>query len=71
MTKVTLPIINLTLCNRCNLCVAHCPEIALSMAEEGPVFNDPITCTYCLDCEGLCPTGAIRAPLKVAWSAQP
>lgn len=69
MTEYTLPSINLTLCNRCTLCVTHCPENALTMGEHGPVFNDPITCSYCLDCEALCPTSAIRAPLTVTWQA--
>lgn len=67
MTEPIIPTINLTLCNRCTLCVTHCPENALTMTEQGPDFNLPITCTYCLDCEGLCPTGAIRAPLSVSW----
>lgn len=70
MTEPALPMINLTLCNRCTLCVSNCPEEALVMTDQGPVFTDPVTCTYCLDCEGLCPTGAIRAPLKVTWLAQ-
>jgi NAD-dependent dihydropyrimidine dehydrogenase PreA subunit len=47
MTETILPIINPTLCNRCTLCVTHCPEDALRMTDQGPVFNDPVTCTYC------------------------
>jgi NAD-dependent dihydropyrimidine dehydrogenase PreA subunit len=47
--------------------VTDCPENALVMTERGPEFIKPITCTYCGDCEGLCPTGAIRAPLWVTW----
>ena len=70
MTKTTLPIINPTLCNRCGLCATHCPEDALRMTDQGPAFNHPLTCSYCLDCEGLCPTGAIRAPLTVTWKVQ-
>jgi len=68
MTEKILPRINLTLCNHCNLCVAHCPEHALEMKDQGPVFIDPATCTYCMECESLCPTGAIRTPMVVAWS---
>lgn len=70
MTEPNLPIINLTLCNRCSQCAMQCPEHALVMTDRGPEYADPITCTYCLDCEALCPTGAIRAPLRVTWSAQ-
>jgi NAD-dependent dihydropyrimidine dehydrogenase PreA subunit len=67
MTEKILPRINLTLCNHCGLCVAQCPEHALEMTEKGPLFSDPITCTYCMACESLCPTGAIRTPLVVTW----
>lgn len=67
MTDLTLPKINLSLCNRCTLCVTHCPESALDMTDHGPTFTHPIVCTYCLECEGLCPTCAIRAPLSVIW----
>ena len=70
MIEKPIPHINLTLCNHCNLCVTHCPEDALKMTDQGPVFCNPITCTYCLDCESLCPTGAIRAPLTVTWFSQ-
>ena len=67
MTELIIPSINLTLCNRCTRCVTDCPEEALAMTERGPEFIEPINCTYCGECEGLCPTGAIRAPLWVTW----
>lgn len=70
MNDKTLPQINFSLCNRCSLCITQCPEDALRMSDQGPIFNDPITCTYCLDCESLCPTGAIRAPLTVTWGTK-
>jgi len=70
MAEQPIPSINLTLCNRCNLCVTHCPENALEMTEQGPLFSDPLRCTYCGECENLCPTGAIRAPLSVSWGAK-
>lgn len=70
MADPITPGINLSLCNRCTLCAVHCPEDALTMTDQGPVFNIPLTCTYCLVCEGLCPTGAIRAPLSISWGVQ-
>jgi len=70
MSEQNLPSINLALCNHCTLCVTNCPENALEMTEQGPVFIDPISCSYCRDCEHLCPTAAIRAPLVVTWRAK-
>ena len=66
----TTPDINLDRCTRCNKCVVGCPEDALIMTTGGPAFVQPIVCTYCTDCEDLCPVGAIRAPLKVVWGSQ-
>ncbi len=70
MTKDKLPKINFIRCNQCGACVVGCPEDALIMTEQGPVFLSPIICTYCLKCEGLCPVGAIRAPLTVSWTEE-
>ena len=70
MAKKSIPTINLARCDRCGLCITACSEEALRMADEGPVFVQPITCTYCLACEPACPQSAIRAPLTVAWSAE-
>ena len=70
MSTRSLPIINLQLCNLCQACVRDCPEKALSMGEQGPEFNHPLTCTYCTACEAMCATGAIRTPLTVAWFHQ-
>jgi len=70
MAKKPIPIINFARCDRCGLCITACPEEALCMADEGPAFVQPVTCTYCLACEPACPQSAIRAPLTVAWSAE-
>ncbi len=61
------PIINYLRCTKCGLCISGCPENALQMTPKGPVLRKPSLCTYCTDCEHLCPTGAIRAPLTVSW----
>lgn len=68
MKDIMLPRINLQRCDRCGACVEGCPENALVMTQQGPEFSTPVVCTYCLQCEQLCPVSAIRAPLTVAWS---
>ena len=68
MTQKPLPKINLDRCDRCGDCVTGCPEQALTMTKSGPAFIEPVTCTYCTECENLCPTGAIRAPFEVHWA---
>ncbi len=65
------PIFNYNLCTKCGLCVIGCPEDALQMTPKGPVLREPSICTYCTDCEELCPTGAIRVPLTVSWRSTP
>ncbi len=65
-----IPDINLGRCTRCAKCVEGCPESALVMTPQGPAFVHPILCTYCTDCESLCPAAAIRAPLKVIWGTE-
>lgn len=70
MTQKALPIINFDRCDRCGACVTGCPEQALTMTKAGPVFIQPVNCTYCTACEVFCPTGAIRAPIKVRWALE-
>jgi NAD-dependent dihydropyrimidine dehydrogenase PreA subunit len=47
-----------------------CPENSLTLAEHGPIFKTPITCTYCTICEDICPEGAIRAPFQFLWESK-
>jgi ferredoxin len=64
------PIINMKKCSRCGECIAQCPENALRMGDEGPVFVHPNTCTFCTLCESICPQDAIRAPFTITWASE-
>lgn len=41
-------------CNHCGICVAHCPDGALSRTEEGKVLWDEKACTNCDKCIDIC-----------------
>jgi NAD-dependent dihydropyrimidine dehydrogenase PreA subunit len=67
MKKEAQPVINYNLCTKCGVCITGCPEYALFMTSKGPVLKEPALCTYCTECENICPTGAIRTPLTISW----
>jgi dihydroorotate dehydrogenase/ferredoxin len=54
-----LPEVNADLCNQCLLCVKTCPNYAITMEDEEPVF-DKATCQGCGLCVANCPTGALK-----------
>jgi ferredoxin len=64
-----LPEINLALCTRCGLCVQQCPTQAVEMRADGPAIVRPDACTYCTDCEAICPQGAVRCEFDIVWDA--
>ncbi|WP_176461688.1 glycyl-radical enzyme activating protein [Anaeromicrobium sediminis] len=48
-------------CTRCERCVSHCPENALSLSsEDGKIHIDRSKCTRCFKCIDTCPFGALR-----------
>jgi ferredoxin len=71
MDEWALPQINLELCNRCGTCVEQCPGQAVEMTAFGPSFVRPMDCTYCAECEGVCPEGAITCAYVIVWDSTP
>ena len=64
-----VPRINYLLCDRCGACVVHCRSHAVEMLAQGPVIVRPEDCTYCTDCETVCPQAAIACPFEIRWDA--
>jgi ferredoxin len=54
-----LPEVDAGLCNQCLLCVKTCPNYAITMGDEEPIF-DKAACQGCGLCVANCPTGAIK-----------
>lgn len=67
MDNWALPEIDLLRCNRCGACVEQCPGSAVEMGTEGPFIVRPADCTYCAQCEALCPQGAIACTYEIVW----
>ena len=60
-----MPIINRELCNGCGLCVSVCHCKGLVLVDDIITIVETVKCTYCTECEAVCPTGAIRCPYEI------
>lgn len=38
------------------------------MGSEGPFIARPKDCTYCADCEAICPQDAISCVFEIVWA---
>lgn len=65
MNDWALPLLDLERCDRCGLCVDYCPAQAVEMGPHGPFIARPRDCTYCTDCEAICPQHAILCPFEI------
>jgi ferredoxin len=67
MNEWVLPEIDLELCDRCGVCVTGCPTEAVDMGPNGPCIARPEDCTYCAQCDAICPNGAITCRYEIVW----
>lgn len=47
-----------------------CPTGALDLVEGRAAIVRPECCSYCSDCEELCPKGAIACPFEVVFQGE-
>ena len=66
--REAIPEIDLSKCDGCGVCVERCPSAATGLVNAKLVIVRPEDCTYCADCEALCPTGAISCPFEIVLS---
>jgi len=63
-----MPIIDEEKCNGCGLCISVCLCNALAMSKNNVVtIMDKVDCPWCLQCEVVCPTGAIAFPFEIVF----
>ncbi len=64
-----MPIIDLSKCNGCGVCVEVCLCQKLVPADKGVEILENVEChscaSWCTMCEMVCPTGAIQCPFEV------
>lgn len=63
-----IPEIDLNKCDGCGVCAENCPSGAAAIIDGKVVMIHPEDCTYCTDCEGRCPVGAISCPYEIVLS---
>lgn len=56
---ITRPDIDSTLCQKCGICMSHCPPQAIS-ERGGTMFIDRQKCISCFCCHELCPNNAVE-----------
>ncbi|MHB1415476.1 MAG: ATP-binding protein [Chloroflexota bacterium] len=67
---IVLPDIDYGRCEGCGICAESCPGNAVEVIDGRAVIVRPDDCTYCAECEGLCPQGAISCPFEVVYEGR-
>ena len=65
MPLVEMPVIYEEKCNGCGLCISVCACKALVLSDNVVTVTETENCGWCLQCEIVCPTGAIACPYEI------
>ncbi len=60
-----MPLVDLTKCNGCGLCVRVCYGKGLVLVDNVITVIETAECDWCTECEAICPVGAIRCPFEI------
>ncbi len=64
---VVMPAVNQVKCNGCGLCVDVCACKAIVPYGNVVTIVETEKCGWCLQCEAICPTGAIASPYEIVF----
>jgi electron transport complex protein RnfB len=70
VTPDTIAVVDLTVCDRCGLCLPLCPPEAIHL-ELNILTVDDATCTGCEKCIAPCPVGALTMRGSREWGVVP
>ena len=62
---VEMPVIDQEKCQGCGLCVSVCICSALVISHNVVTIIETSDCGWCLQCELVCPNGAITFPFEI------
>ena len=65
MVLTEMPVINQEKCNGCGLCIGVCACNALVLVKNVVTVIETEECGWCIQCEIICPTGAIGCPFEI------
>jgi uncharacterized Fe-S center protein len=66
-----MPAIDQSKCNGCGLCIDACTCHALTLVNKVVTVIETADCGWCLECESICPTGAIAGQFEIIIEEQP
>ena len=62
---IDMPVIDLSRCDGCGLCVTVCRCGAIIMVDNTITIVETDRCGWCGECELVCPLGAISRPFEI------
>jgi len=65
MALAEMPLIDPEKCDGCGLCINVCSCKALVLVDNVIKVIETEECGWCLQCEVVCPTGAIVCPFEI------
>ena len=65
MVLVEMPVLDQEKCNGCGLCISVCSCNAIVLIDNVITIIETLDCSWCAQCELVCPTGAISCPFEI------